>query len=109
MNWSLLEEKWEKLPKELQTTFNEIFNLLTKSESNKSNDIQLKLETIHFLLKEENKSLLNFIERKVQDSEQKISKWEEEQLEIGWKEFEKGKFLSHESVMEKANKIIYGS
>jgi predicted transcriptional regulator len=50
--------------------------------------------------------ILLYIQNLILGQKNKLTKWEEEQLEIGLKDLDSGKRIPHKTVMKKINEIL---
>lgn len=115
MNWIMIEEKIKTLPDDSQKEACLFIDVLVHnceiekaatSELHQKEINQKKVEIMKMLIQEKDLDLLLDIHNLIHSSNSKLTPWEEEQLEIGLKDLEKGNKIPHKDVMKKIDRIL---
>ena len=112
MNWVIMEERIKKLPDDFQEQAFSFIDILfhnyeTEQPNNPESELiqkdinQKRMEVIRTLIQESDMDLLLNVQNFISDYKNKLTKWEEEQLEIGLQDLDNGKRIPHKTVMKR--------
>lgn len=105
--------KIEVLPEQIQAQLHSLIDVLYHSyKMEKEINVQTrnlnnkKVEILSMLTDLDDLTLLLNIENLIKGSNYKMTAFEKNELDKGWKDFEEKKFVSHKTVMQKADELL---